>query len=192
MTPLRFNANAEAPESLGEDFTRTRTFSEHVDVSTLPRLSLSGGSNLRRDSLVKSIELKLPSLKETPESRSPSPSKSRSPSPSKVPQTTVLPPLSKLSPGERLLSPLSESSTSSPPDPYLLLSKVNPDLLQETSMEQLNTRKWLLGAVASNCLAGNPLRDYLKTKKLYNTDVDTATSYNLFNLSITQVPIKLY
>eukprot|EP00116_Pleurobrachia_bachei_P001330 sb/3461592/ len=47
------------------------------------------------------------------------------------------------------------------PDPYRLLGKVNKTLLSPMKPEQLNTRKWLLGAVAANCLAGRPIQDYL-------------------------------
>ena len=46
-------------------------------------------------------------------------------------------------------------------DPYSLLEEVNPELLQGMSVEQLNTRKWILGALASNALAGRPIKDYL-------------------------------
>lgn len=46
-------------------------------------------------------------------------------------------------------------------DPYLLLELVNPELLTQPTTDQLNTRKWVLGALAASSLAGNPLKDYL-------------------------------
>ena len=48
-------------------------------------------------------------------------------------------------------------------DPYLLLEIVNPDLLTRPTNDQLNTRKWILGALAASCLAGNPLKDFLSS-----------------------------
>ncbi|KAL5262807.1 hypothetical protein ACHWQZ_G008261 [Mnemiopsis leidyi] len=48
-------------------------------------------------------------------------------------------------------------------DPYLLLEIVNPELLSRPTNDQLNTRKWILGALAASCLAGNPLKDFLSS-----------------------------
>ena len=48
-------------------------------------------------------------------------------------------------------------------DPYLLLELVNPDLITRPTIEQLNTRKWILGALAASCLIGNPLKDFLSS-----------------------------
>ena len=74
--------------------------------------------------------------------------------------TVVLPALTTDQAHEPIENSNSEKDCSRT-DPYTLLEKVNPELSRNVSVEQMNTRKWILGALASNALAGKPIKNYL-------------------------------
>ena len=101
------------------------------------------------------------------------------PTPAPKPMTLapllVLPTLSRSGVGGLQASTTSTASLSTEAslegeewDPYMLLERVNPALQEPLSDEQMNTRKWILGALAANALAGKPIKDYLETFQSYS------------------------